>query len=742
MGNLQEQHAEQTIMSPLNEAITNITEGSTTALKFPSFPYMVMVYSILDGTATLCAGTILSKRWVLTAAHCVAKNILVDFGIDAFDITQGFSRLIVFILINEFGIGHNLLRDFSSVLMIPTQTFIHPQYERANNDIALLYMPQDIPFSNNIQPVKLAYYESFTYYESKYAYVVGWKLDRLEKENNTANKSTTVKLKYATLPIIENNICRQYWPINDNHICTFAGFGQFACPEGNSSDPLIVRKNGQDFQIGIMTYGDPGDQSCPSKKPHLFTKLECAARDGSPTRSEIQRRLGASLAQVLLDYSHQDAVKLLDSLPLTKLSQQSCCATQDGQLKADAMGMWTKEHEVLKSHLHSDILALGEGELKKFQAEIEAATQRKLRDEFAEERHMLEAEKRFAVRRNADEIHARYEEYFRFAQQELEEKLQVELRDTDEKRNKELQKAIVKARIDTTHDVLRKIRPQINLIVTSLYNEFEQIHRAQREKMIADFNKIMRKQYLKQDVRIREIEKKKMEELHVQRRELEIQNVMNIIYIFCMEKLRCSSQLQAVQKHFENKMLQEKIDALTKEFQKFINFAFNTLPEHADFLLPLDLLSVNSPNKENTKQERSINHLESRNVPELFGPIKGRALGLQSQFHKLSSALYTPGRTVSLSQVLQRTMARLSYVVLIIAMNVLMCVLAEEETYPQKYAEFDVQEMFGEAIQTDCKKCADGHKAILTQVRDYWLKNQPEVWQKIVVKSKDYVKKN
>ncbi|XP_024878993.1 uncharacterized protein LOC112459188 [Temnothorax curvispinosus] len=168
---------------------------------------------------------------------------------------------------------------------------------------------------------------------------------------------------------------------------------------------------------------------------------------------------------------------------------------------------------------------------------------------------MLEAEKRFAVRRNADEIHARYEEYFRFAQQELEEKLQVELRDTDEKRNKELQKAIVKARIDTTHDVLRKIRPQINLIVTSLYNEFEQIHRAQREKMIADFNKIMRKQYLKQDVKIREIEKKKMEELHVQRRELEIQNVMNIIYIFCMEKLRCSSQLQAVQKHFEVNIL-------------------------------------------------------------------------------------------------------------------------------------------------------------------------------------------
>lgn len=69
---------------------------------------------------------------------------------------------------------------------------------------------------------------------------------------------------------------------------------------------------------------------------------------------------------------------------------------------------------------------------------------------------------------------------------------QVELTDADGKRSTELQKAIVKARIDTTHDVLRKIRPQMDWVVTSLYNEFEQTRRAQREQMIADFNNIIR----------------------------------------------------------------------------------------------------------------------------------------------------------------------------------------------------------------------------------------------------------
>lgn len=123
--------------------------------------------------------------------------------------------------------------------------------------------------------------------------------------------------------------------------------------------------------------------------------------------------------------------------------------------------------------------------------------------------------------------------------------------DTSAIRDKELQKAVVKARIDTTHDVLRKIRPQVNWVVTSLCNEFEQIRRAEREKTIADFNKIIRKQHLELDARIREIEREKIEELHIQRRELYVQNAMNIIFTFCMERLRSNSQLQTMHKHFE-----------------------------------------------------------------------------------------------------------------------------------------------------------------------------------------------
>jgi len=70
---------------------------------------------------------------------------------------------------------------------------------------------------------------------------------------------------------------------------------------------------------------------------------------------------------------------------------------------------------------------LGEDKLKKFQTEVEAATQIKLRDKFIEKYHILDAEKRLAIRDNANEIHAKYEEYLQSVQQELEERLQVRI---------------------------------------------------------------------------------------------------------------------------------------------------------------------------------------------------------------------------------------------------------------------------------------------------------------------------
>ncbi|XP_024883035.1 chymotrypsin-2-like [Temnothorax curvispinosus] len=101
---------------------------------------MVMMHQFLGYGYVECAGTVLSKRWILTTAHCVERyprTFLVEFGIS-----------------DKLGIGYELFRIFGMsmitlliVSMVTTQAFIHPQYAIGYNDIALLYMPQDIPLS-------------------------------------------------------------------------------------------------------------------------------------------------------------------------------------------------------------------------------------------------------------------------------------------------------------------------------------------------------------------------------------------------------------------------------------------------------------------------------------------------------------------------------------------------------------------------------------------------------------------
>jgi len=52
-----------------------------------------------------------------------------------------------------------------------------------------------------------------------------------------------------------------------------------------------------------------------------------------------------------------------------------------------------------------------------------------------------------------------------------------------------------------------------------------------------------------------------------------------------------------IQYRNNNIMLEEKLSATTKQFQQFISFALDAMPEHGNFLLPLQLYSVNDNDK-------------------------------------------------------------------------------------------------------------------------------------------------
>ncbi|XP_077273209.1 ejaculatory bulb-specific protein 3-like [Temnothorax americanus] len=116
-------------------------------------------------------------------------------------------------------------------------------------------------------------------------------------------------------------------------------------------------------------------------------------------------------------------------------------------------------------------------------------------------------------------------------------------------------------------------------------------------------------------------------------------------------------------------------------------------------------------------------------------------------------------------------MARLSYIVLIIATNALICVLAEE-LYSNRYDHLDVRTLlqnaelreayykcfmelapcttlaqqrltavFSEAYQTKCRRCTQKQIENMNLVTDWFVTNEPKKWRLIVEKTINDLKK-
>ncbi|XP_025992894.1 chymotrypsin-like protease CTRL-1 [Solenopsis invicta] len=216
------------------------------------FPFMAVVHRLIDGRRVAqCGGTIISERWVLTAGHCIAKyprRFFVIFGI-----------------VDKIGIGYDINRG-PGVSMMTTRAHVHPNYFFSKNDIGLLHMPEDIPFSEKIQPINLAGPKEGKVMADTMAYVVGWGRDGF-------GPTGTKRLKYALMPLISKRECVSYWRVDYRNICTEPGLGKNAC-QGDSGGPLFIMKDDRPMQIGIVSYGDA---NCPSNRPGVYTRVAAFA---------------------------------------------------------------------------------------------------------------------------------------------------------------------------------------------------------------------------------------------------------------------------------------------------------------------------------------------------------------------------------------------------------------------------------------------------------------------------------
>ncbi|XP_063217452.1 venom serine protease-like [Bacillus rossius redtenbacheri] len=224
---------------------TRIVNGETTGMN--EFPMMAGLVELTQRNV-FCGATIVARRYVLTAAHCLVKKQTSD----------------VVVLVGEHDIKTG--NDTNAARVYQVSRFIaHPGYNTYTqaNDFAVIQVAQEIFFSLEVGPACLPWGTTYAF-TNDYVEALGWGLLSFGGEAPTA-------LQKVALRVISNSQCYQVFnsTITDSIMCTYTP-GKDAC-QSDSGGPLLWQnpRNGRLFLAGIISVGI----SCAAEKPAINTRV-------------------------------------------------------------------------------------------------------------------------------------------------------------------------------------------------------------------------------------------------------------------------------------------------------------------------------------------------------------------------------------------------------------------------------------------------------------------------------------
>ncbi|XP_065341352.1 serine proteinase stubble-like isoform X2 [Cloeon dipterum] len=248
----------------VSHEVTNLIINGDTVAK-GAWPWLSAIYKVEETCFTfICGGTLVTKRHVVTAAHCVL-------------VTQGKADLMqpekILIFLGKYNILNIIEQDSKSKEI--SGITIHPKYtgrlfEYAGIDLAILTFKSPTTFGPYIKPVCL--WDSTKQY-AKTGKVVGWGRDEYGRPSKAP--------KQVDMPIVSNEQCIKADPnfakiTSDTTFC--AGFRNGSGPcKGDSGGGLYLwDQETRKWSIrGIISQAllDHEKQSCDLKNYVTFTDV-------------------------------------------------------------------------------------------------------------------------------------------------------------------------------------------------------------------------------------------------------------------------------------------------------------------------------------------------------------------------------------------------------------------------------------------------------------------------------------
>ncbi|XP_021501279.1 serine protease 55 [Meriones unguiculatus] len=209
------------------------------------FPWQV---SIQENSHHFCGGSVLSKWWILTVAHCFYSEEVSP------------TELTVIVGTNDL--------TTSPMRMRVSHIIRHKDFQRhsMDNDIALLLLAKPIQFSDLIVPICMPLQPAPSRWHE--CWVAGWGMTN--SDDKTSMKTDLMKVP---MNVIDWKECSKVFPkLTKNMLCASYDNGSYDACQGDSGGPLVcsTEPGTRWYQVGIISWG----KSCGRKgSPGIYTEL-------------------------------------------------------------------------------------------------------------------------------------------------------------------------------------------------------------------------------------------------------------------------------------------------------------------------------------------------------------------------------------------------------------------------------------------------------------------------------------